>query len=69
VDAIEKFLIFMGCVSGLTGVLVCLVTGAARIGGSYWLGGFQAGTLLQAGVAVMLFGCFCLLLALVARRR
>jgi hypothetical protein len=35
--------------------------------GHYWLGGLQAGTVLQAGIAVMLVGCLGFLAALTSR--
>jgi len=40
----------------------------ARLVGAYWVGGFQTGTLLQAGIAAMVFGCFCFLAVLTQRR-
>ena len=53
---------------GLAGAALCIVSIAARVGGVFWIGGFQAGTLLLAGVAAMVFGCFCFLAVLVSRR-
>lgn len=58
----------LGQLSGIVGALLCLVSVMFRLKGSYWLGGFQIGTLLQAGIAVMVFGCFCLLVTLTERR-
>jgi len=37
---------------------------AGRLSGAYWLGGFQIGTLLQAGMAAMLAACLAYLVAL-----
>lgn len=54
----------LGQLSGIVGALLCLASVLFRLKGAYWLGGFQIGTLLQAGIAAMVFGCFCLLLIL-----
>lgn len=54
----------LGQLSGIIGALLCVVSILFRLKGAYWIGGFQIGTLLQAGIAAMVFGCFCLLLIL-----
>lgn len=54
----------LGWAAGIAGVLLCITSVAVRLGGSYFLAGFQVGTLLQAGIAAMVFGCFCLLAVL-----
>jgi hypothetical protein len=59
-----KALTSIGISSGIAGALLCLVGVLFRLQGSYWLGGFQVGTLLQAGTAAMVFGCFCLLVTI-----
>lgn len=61
----QSILIWLGRVAGIVGALVCLAGGLARLSGSYWLGGFQVGTLLLAGTALMAFACFCFLALLV----
>jgi hypothetical protein len=38
-----------------------------RVRGSYFVGGFQVGTLLQAGMTAILIGCLCLLIVLTRR--
>jgi len=62
-----SILLWIGRVAGIAGALVCAVAGVMRVSGSFWLGGFQLGTLLTAGIAVMVAGCVCLLLVLVNR--
>lgn len=57
----------LGWAAGLTGAALCVTSVAARLAGSYWVGSFQAGTLLMAGVAAMVFGCFCFLAELTGR--
>jgi len=58
----------LGWAGGLLGVALCLTSVGARVAGKFWLAGFQTGTLLQAGIAAMVFGCFCFLAVLVERR-
>ncbi len=64
----EGLYITVGRLAGAAGVLITLVAVAARLMGQYWLGGLQAGTVLQAGIAVMLVGCLGFLAALTSRR-
>jgi hypothetical protein len=60
----NKFLLPLGRVAGLVGFLLCLVSGLARLSGIYGMVGFEMLTFMQAGVAGMVFGSFCLLLVL-----
>lgn len=63
----NDLLLLIGRIAAIGGVLLCAVAAIARISGLYWLGGFQAGTLLQAGIAAMVAGCLCFLYVLVDR--
>lgn len=65
----DKVLLWCGRLAGLLGFLLCLVSGAIRASGAFWIGSFQAGTVLQAGIAALVFGCFCLLLFLTGQFR
>lgn len=67
-EQLQKFLLWVGRLAGLLGVLVCAVAVVARLSGSYQLLGFQVGTVMQAGVAAMVLGCLGYL-ALLARRK
>jgi hypothetical protein len=58
----------LGWISGLAGVAVWAGSIVARISGTFWIGGFQAGTLLLVGASAMVFGCFCFLAVLVSRQ-
>jgi hypothetical protein len=62
----NTFLLSAGRLVGVCGLLLCLVSFAARLSGHYFLGGFQVGTLLLGGVAAMMAGCFCLLVVMTA---
>jgi hypothetical protein len=61
---VENSLVLLGRIAGFVGILMCLTSGVARLSGMHWLGGFETLTLLQGGIAGMVFGCFFLLLAL-----
>ena len=63
----ETLLIWSGRLTGLVGVVLCVIAGAVRLSGAHWLGGFQVITLLQAGIASMVLGCLCLLMVLLER--
>ena len=64
-NALQK----LAWVGGLAGAALCVTSVAARLAGNFWIAGFQTGTLLQAGTAGMVFGCFCFLAVLVERHR
>lgn len=65
----NDLLLWLGRVAGIGGVLLCVVAAAARIGGYYFLGSFQVGTLLQAGMAMMIAGCLGFLAVLTERSK
>ena len=57
----------LGLVAGVLGLLLTLASFGLRLTGTYWLAGFQVGTLLQAGIAATVSGCFLLLAVLTGR--
>ena len=59
----------LGLIAGTVGLLLVAAGAGARLTGNYWLGSFQAGTLLLAGTAALVAGCFFLLLLVVRRDR
>jgi len=50
-------LVWIGRLSGAAGVLVSAVAVLTRMSGAFHLGGFEAATLLQGGIAAMVVGC------------
>lgn len=64
----ENLLTQLGRSAGIIGTLVCVVAVLARLAGSHRLGSFETLTLLQGGMAVMIFACLCFLAVLVQRR-
>lgn len=65
----NDLLLWIGRVAGVGGVLLCAVAAVARISGHYFLGGFQVGTLLQVGMAMMIAGCLGFLAVLTERSK
>jgi hypothetical protein len=63
----ERLLLWLGRGAGIAGALICALAGVMRLAGAYWLGSFQLGTLLLAGLALMTLGCVCLLTVLTER--
>jgi hypothetical protein len=60
-------LLWIGRVAGVVGALMCVAAILVRVGGQYWVAGYQVGTLLLAGSAAMVGGCFLLLWVLIGR--
>lgn len=63
----ETWLLWVGRSAGLTGIVACLIAMGARLSGAFWIAGLQTGTLFQAGIAAMVFGCLVHLIVLTAR--
>ncbi len=57
----QNYILLAGRAAGILGILLCVVAAAARVTGNFYLGGFAAETLLQAGTAGAVIGCFLLL--------
>ena len=53
----QKVLALIGSITGIAGVLVCLIAGLARVGGFYYVWGYEATTLFSAGTGLMIFAC------------
>jgi hypothetical protein len=60
-------LLWIGRIAAVGGALLSAVAALARISGQYWIGTFQAGTVLQAGMAAMVAACLCFLIVLLER--
>jgi hypothetical protein len=60
----NKWLLSIGRLAGIVGVLMATLAVISRAMGHYDLGGFGVGMLLLGGVAAMVLACFCLLAVL-----
>jgi hypothetical protein len=58
----------VGWLAGAVGVLLTLIAGVGRLAGLYWIASYQAGTILLAGMAMMLVACLGFLVALTLQR-
>ena len=58
-----------GQVIGVLGLLLMAFSVTVRLSGRFVIGGFETGSLLQAGIATVAAGCFLLLFVLVQRGR
>lgn len=57
-----------GTISGIVGILLCMVAGLARLSGSFYLLGYEAQTILVAGIAFIAMACFLKLEQLTLQR-
>jgi len=64
----EKYIGLAGRLAGVIGILICVIAAVARVTGMFSVAGVWAGTLLQAGIAATVTGCFLLLLEQSQRR-
>ena len=58
-----------GQLAGLVGMVLIVVAVVVRLAGRFSLGGFQAGTLMLAGIGAVSIGCFLMLWLLAERTR
>lgn len=65
----NTLLIWFARVAGIIGVAVIALAAVGRLSGAYWIGGFQVGTVLQAGMAATLVACLGYVAALAERAR
>ena len=65
--SMKRLLLWVARLAGAGGVALIALAALARIAGSYWMGGMQVGTVLQAGMAATLVACLAYLAALAER--
>ncbi len=65
----DALLLLIGRVAGVTGVLVAGLAVGVRITNRYEMGGYEVGTLFDAGVGGMVLACLCFLAVLANRTR
>lgn len=57
-SAMNKFLDLTGTVVGVTGILVCILAVATRVGGEHYLLGTETRMWLLGGITLIVIGCF-----------
>jgi type IV secretory pathway VirB2 component (pilin) len=53
----HQLLRLTGLIAGVLGVLVCAISGLARLFGVYYLGGYESTAIFMAGTGIMVFAC------------
>jgi len=53
----EKLIDGLGMVMAIAGFILCGLAGLLRLSGTYYIAGYEALTLLQAGMALMIAAC------------
>jgi hypothetical protein len=65
----ETLLLWLGRVAGLSGLLICALAFGVRLMGAWYLGSVPVATLLQAGMAAMIFACLAYCACIAERTR
>jgi hypothetical protein len=63
----QQLLTLAGSIAAILGILLCTISGVARISGAYHLAGYEATTLFSVGTGLMVFACLVKLEALSTR--
>ena len=63
----RTLLVWIARLAGVFGIATIAVAFGARLAGAHWLGSFQTGTILQAGMAAVLVACLTYVAVLVER--
>ena len=53
----RQLLALTGSIAGVLGILICAISGLARLSGSYHLAGYEATTVFTVGTGIMVFAC------------
>lgn len=53
----DKYIGYAGNAAALLGIIASLIAGLARLSGSYYVFGYEAMTLMIAGIDLMVFAC------------
>jgi hypothetical protein len=64
-----KLIRSVGDAAGVLGILVCVVAGLARLGGTWSVAGVQIAALFQVGIGLMVFACLAKVQALVESQK
>jgi hypothetical protein len=58
-----------GSIAAILGILLCTISGLARVSGLYHLAGYEATSIFTAGIGVMVFACVVKLEVLIQQNR
>jgi hypothetical protein len=65
----QQLLTLTGYIAAAFGILLCAVSGLARVSGLYYLAGYQSTTIFTVGTGLMVFACVVKLEALVQQNQ
>lgn len=65
----NRILELAGDITGFLGILLCLLSGGARLAGQFYFAGFETITLFMGGMALMLASCVLKLEVLTQKAR
>jgi hypothetical protein len=65
----HKLLELTGSIAGGLGVLLCAISGLARVAGLHHLAGYESTTVFSVGTGLMVLACLAKLEALAAQSR
>ena len=65
----QQLLSLAGSIAAILGILLCTISGVARLSSAYHLAGYEATTLFSVGTGLMVLACLAKLEALSRRSR
>jgi type IV secretory pathway VirB2 component (pilin) len=63
----RQLLTLAGSIAGVLGILLCALSGLARLSGSFYLAGYESTTVFMVGTGIMVFACLIKLELLTTR--
>jgi hypothetical protein len=66
---VNKLIGIVGDVAAVVGILVCVLSGAARLVGTYGIAGVGTAALFMFGIGIMVFACLAKLHLLTMRAK
>ena len=65
----QQLLNLTGSIAAVLGIIICTLSGLARLAGNYHLAGYESTTLFTVGMGLMVFACLAKLGLLAAKSR
>jgi type IV secretory pathway VirB2 component (pilin) len=65
----QQLLSLTGNIAAILGILLCTVSGLARVSGLYYMAGYQSTTIFIVGTGLMVFACLAKLEIVLAQQK
>jgi hypothetical protein len=65
----QQLLSLTSNIAAILGILLCAVSGLARVSGLYYIAGYQSTTIFIVGTGLMVFACLVKLEAVLAQQK